>query len=104
MLVERIDDDKDGFVTEEEMKAWIKYAQKRWVYEEVDRQFKSHDLDEDGLVSWEEYKNATYGYLMGMTTDSPDSDGKAHYMIAYQRIYSAKKPKVHFLVCRGSRP
>lgn len=66
MLVERIDEDKDGFVTVEEMKKWIKHAQKRWIYDDVDRQWKSHDLNGDGMVSWEEYKNATYGYVLGM--------------------------------------
>lgn len=49
----------------EELKAWIKFAQKRWIYEDVERQWKGHDLNEDGLVSWEEYKNATYGYILG---------------------------------------
>lgn len=68
MLVDRIDDDKDGFVTEAEMKAWIKLAQKRWLVEDVERQFKTHDIDGDKLISWEEYKNATYGYIMGMST------------------------------------
>lgn len=66
MLVERIDEDKDGYITVEEMKKWIKHAQKKWIYDDVDRQWKSHDLDEDGVVSWEEYKKATYGYIMGM--------------------------------------
>lgn len=70
MLVERIDDDKDGYVTVEEMKKWIKHAQKRWIYDDVDRQWKSHDLNGDGTVSWEEYKNATYGYILGMTADN----------------------------------
>lgn len=65
MLVERIDDDKDGFVTVEEMKKWIKHAQKRWIYDDVERQWKNHDLNGDGVVSWEEYKNATYGYILG---------------------------------------
>lgn len=46
----------------DELKDWIKFAQKRWIYEDVERQWKGHDLNEDGLVSWEEYKNATYGY------------------------------------------
>lgn len=29
----------------------IKFAQKRWIYEDVERQWKGHDLNEDGLVS-----------------------------------------------------
>ncbi|KAG7216101.1 hypothetical protein INR49_007853 [Caranx melampygus] len=50
MLVERIDEDKDGYVTVEEMKRWIKHAQKRWIYDDVDRQWKSHDLNGDEVV------------------------------------------------------
>uniref|UniRef100_A0A3P8UT21 Reticulocalbin-3 n=1 Tax=Cynoglossus semilaevis TaxID=244447 RepID=A0A3P8UT21_CYNSE len=75
MLVERIDDDKDGFVTVEEMKKWIKHAQKRWIYDDVERQWKNHDLNGDGVVSWEEYKNATYGYIL----DDPDPDDGFRY-------------------------
>lgn len=65
MLVERIDEDKDGYVTADEMKRWIKHAQKKWIYDDVDRQWKSHDLNSDDMVSWEEYRNATYGYILG---------------------------------------
>lgn len=61
----KIDADKDGGVTVEELRDWIKYAQKRWIYEDVERQWKGHDLNGDNLVSWEEYKNATYGYILG---------------------------------------
>ncbi|KAL0618061.1 Calumenin [Plecturocebus cupreus] len=69
-IVSKIDGDKDGFVTVDELKDWIKFAQKRWIYEDVERQWKGHDLNEDGLVSWEEYKNATYGYVL----DKIDAD------------------------------
>lgn len=65
-IVEKIDENHDGFVTVDEMKNWIKHAQKRWIYEDVDRQWQAHDLDSDAHVSWEEYKNATYGYVLGM--------------------------------------
>nr|XP_046206207.1 calumenin-B-like isoform X1 [Oncorhynchus gorbuscha] len=72
MLVERIDEDKNGYVSVEELKKWIKHSQKRWIYDDVDRQWKGHDLNGDGLVSWEEYKNATYGYILD---DSDPEDG-----------------------------
>lgn len=61
----KIDADKDGLVTVEELRDWIKFAQKRWIFEDVERQWKGHDLNGDNLVSWEEYKNATYGYIFG---------------------------------------
>lgn len=84
MLVERIDEDKDGYVTVEEMKKWIKHAQKKWIYDDVDRQWKTHDLDEDGEVSWEEYKKATYGYIMGM----PVCAWKGWYTVLILSLYS----------------
>uniref|UniRef100_A0A8C0F1F9 EF-hand domain-containing protein n=1 Tax=Bubo bubo TaxID=30461 RepID=A0A8C0F1F9_BUBBB len=68
-IVSKIDEDKDGFVTVEELKDWIKFAQKRWIYEDVERQWKGHDLNEDGLISWEEYKNATYVIVGKIDTD-----------------------------------
>lgn len=83
MLVERIDEDKDGYVTVEEMKKWIKHAQKRWIYDDVDRQWKSHDLNGDNVVSWEEYKNATYGYILGTQADS-------FHFICYLYFYRQK--------------
>ncbi|KAG5273977.1 hypothetical protein AALO_G00157830 [Alosa alosa] len=64
MIVERMDEDGDGFVSVEEMKNWIKHAQKRWIYQDVDRQWQGHDLNGDNHVTWEEYKNATYGYIL----------------------------------------
>lgn len=78
MLVDRIDDDKDGFVTQAEMIVWIKKSQSRWMLEEVERQFKTQDLDGDGLVTWEEYKNATYGYMM--------EEGDPEEEIGYKRM------------------
>ncbi|XP_010224301.1 PREDICTED: calumenin, partial [Tinamus guttatus] len=61
MIVAKIDTDKDGFVTEGELKAWIKKAQKKYVYDSVERQWQDFDLNRDGLVSWDEYRNVTYG-------------------------------------------
>uniref|UniRef100_A0A8C4RRF1 Reticulocalbin-3 n=1 Tax=Erpetoichthys calabaricus TaxID=27687 RepID=A0A8C4RRF1_ERPCA len=42
-IVDRIDNDNNGYVTVEELKNWIKRVQK---------------------ISWEEYKQATYGYYL----------------------------------------
>lgn len=64
-MVGKIDTDKDGFVTEGELKDWIKKAQKKYVYENVARQWQEYDLDQDGLISWAEYRNVTYGTYLG---------------------------------------
>lgn len=61
----KIDKDGDGFVTEQELKDWIKYAQNKYIYEDAEKQVENNDLNKDGFVSWEEYKNNTYGFMDG---------------------------------------
>ncbi|KAM6895215.1 calumenin-A [Xenentodon cancila] len=70
IIVDKIDGNKDGFVSEEEMEAWIKNAQKKHVYESVERQWNDFDLNKDGLITWEEYKNVTYGSYLDDPTDT----------------------------------
>lgn len=65
IIVDKIDADQDGFVTEAELKAWIKKAQKKYIYDNVDRQWKDFDMNNDGMISWDEYKNVTYGTYLG---------------------------------------
>lgn len=64
-IVDKIDADEDGFVTEAELKAWIKKAQKKYIYDNVERQWKDFDINNDGMISWDEYKNVTYGSYLG---------------------------------------
>ncbi|KAM3859207.1 calumenin-A [Diretmus argenteus] len=75
LIVDKIDDNKDGAVTEEELKAWIKKAQKKYIYDSVDRQWKEFDMNNDGLITWEEYKNVTYGNYI----EDPDADSEHNY-------------------------
>ncbi|NXN78040.1 RCN1 protein, partial [Bombycilla garrulus] len=63
-IVDRIDDDKDGYITTEELKTWIKRVQKRYIYENVAKVWKDYDLNKDDKIAWEEYKKATYGYYL----------------------------------------
>ncbi|XP_015333223.2 reticulocalbin-1, partial [Marmota marmota marmota] len=72
-IVDRIDSDGDGFVTTEELKSWIKRVQKRYIYDNVAKVWKDYDRDKDDKISWEEYKQATYGYYLGNPTEFQDS-------------------------------
>lgn len=65
MIVDKIDADKDGFVTEGELKSWIKHAQKKYIYDNVENQWQEFDMNQDGLISWDEYRNVTYGTYLG---------------------------------------
>lgn len=64
-IVDRIDSDVDGYISTDELKAWIKRVQKRYVYENVAKVWTDYDLNKDNKISWDEYKQATYGYYLG---------------------------------------
>ena len=66
IIVDKIDKDGDGFVTEDELKHWIQYVQKKYVMDDTDRMWKSHENDLQGdRLSWDSYRNHTYGYQYG---------------------------------------
>lgn len=77
MIVDRIDTDKDGYVSHAELHYWIKHRQRRYIEENVDKHWKEYDQNKDGKVGWEEYKNTTYGYYLDEEFD--DVDDKASY-------------------------
>ncbi|XP_030295092.1 calumenin-A [Sparus aurata] len=71
IIVDKIDNNNDGFVAEDELKVWIKAAQKKHIFDSVEQQWKDFDMNNDGLISWDEYKNVTYGsYLEDPQTES----------------------------------
>ncbi|KAG7492144.1 hypothetical protein MATL_G00011280 [Megalops atlanticus] len=76
-IVDRIDTDGDGHVSHGELYQWIKHRQRRYIEENVNKHWKEYDQDKDDQVSWEEYKNTTYGYYLDEEFD--DVDDKASY-------------------------
>ncbi|XP_051572727.1 reticulocalbin-1-like [Myxocyprinus asiaticus] len=61
-IVDRIDTDKDGFISHAELHHWIKHRQRRYIEENVDKHWKEYDQNKDGKIAWTEYKNTTYGF------------------------------------------
>ena len=77
----KIDKNRDGKVTKDELKDWIKFASKRYIYEDVDRQWdhlkkltesrltsqglpvEKGSTDAKSPIGWMEYRNNTYGYV-----------------------------------------
>ncbi|KAM8739661.1 calumenin-A isoform 2-T2 [Acanthopagrus schlegelii] len=70
IIVDKIDSNNDGFVSEDELKVWIKAAQKKHIFDSVEHQWKDFDMNNDGLISWDEYKNVTYGSYLDPQTES----------------------------------
>ncbi|KAK9299190.1 hypothetical protein QLX08_007701 [Tetragonisca angustula] len=61
MIVDKIDKDKDGYVTGEELKDWILYTQKRYIRDDVERQWKSHNPEEKEKLPWAKYSAMVFG-------------------------------------------
>ncbi|XP_019123298.1 reticulocalbin-3 isoform X1 [Larimichthys crocea] len=76
-IVDRIDTDKDGYVTHTELHHWIKHRQRRYIEENVNKHWNDYDKNQDGKIAWEEYKNTTYGYYLDEEFD--DVEDKATY-------------------------
>lgn len=62
IIVDKIDKDHDGFVTEAELKDWVQYVQKRYVLSDTERMWKEHEIDDKDTLEWKSYKKRTYGY------------------------------------------
>lgn len=92
-MVDKIDKDKDGFVTEKELKNWIRFTQKRYILEDVDRQWKSHSQEQNDLLTWDEYRKSAYGYLDGLEEiDAKDDENS----IAYKEMLQKDKRRWSF--------
>ena len=63
LLIEKMDRDKNGEVTEEELTVWIHYVQTKYIYDDTERQWEENDTDKDGRITWDEYSKHTYGFL-----------------------------------------
>lgn len=81
--MERIDSNADGYITTDELKAWIKRVQKRYVYENVAKVWTDYDLNKDNKISWDEYKQATYGYYLGKNTGNRQHTGDSSLILFY---------------------
>ncbi|XP_068193869.1 reticulocalbin-3 isoform X1 [Antennarius striatus] len=76
-IVDRIDTDKNGYVSHTELHNWIKHRQRRYIEENVNKHWDDYDKNKDNMIAWEEYKNTTYGYYLDEEFD--DIEDKATY-------------------------
>lgn len=73
-----MDKDQDGYVTKEELKDWIKHVSRRYIYEDADSQWGTHDTDGDGGISWDEWFQSTYKAMAGTSCQN-----SRYYACAY---------------------
>ncbi|XP_035227343.1 calumenin-A-like [Stegodyphus dumicola] len=80
-IVDKIDADKDGFVSMQELKDWIQHTQRRYIIDDSERQWKNLNPNDEPEVTWKTYRKVTYGY----TEDAIDDNEKAHYKEMMER-------------------
>ncbi|XP_054263057.1 calumenin isoform X2 [Macrosteles quadrilineatus] len=85
LIVDKIDGDKDGFVSQEELKDWIRYTQRRYILDDVDRQWKTHNPEEKETISWDQYKKMLYGFMDDMDTADLEKDEEGFSYAAMQK-------------------
>ncbi|KAK6191750.1 hypothetical protein SNE40_003354 [Patella caerulea] len=61
-IIEKIDKNSDGFVSEDELKDWIQYVQKRYITSDTERMWKDYDVSDTNEITWNAYMKRTYGY------------------------------------------
>uniref|UniRef100_A0A8D8Y725 Reticulocalbin-3 n=1 Tax=Cacopsylla melanoneura TaxID=428564 RepID=A0A8D8Y725_9HEMI len=87
IIVDKIDKDKDGFVAKEELKDWIQYTQKRYIHNDVENQWRTHNPENKDKISWDEYKKMVYGFMDEVNPDelAKDEDQGYSYQVMLNR-------------------
>ncbi|KAH8255192.1 hypothetical protein KR038_000677 [Drosophila bunnanda] len=83
VIVDRIDENKDGLINLSELKNWIAYTQRRYIEEDVNRVWKRHNPDNNNTICWETYQKSVYGFLEDM---SPEEQEEEDNGISYKSI------------------
>ncbi|KAM8927143.1 reticulocalbin-2 [Pelodytes ibericus] len=63
-IIRKIDENADGYLTQEELSIWIQKSFKHYVLEDTKEQFAEFDKDQDGIVQWEEYNMQMYDRII----------------------------------------
>ncbi|KAL1459799.1 hypothetical protein WDU94_011753 [Cyamophila willieti] len=87
IIVDKIDHDKDGFVSKEELKDWIQYTQKRYIHNDVENQWRTHNPENKEKITWDEYKKLVYGFMDEVNVDelAKDEDQGFSYQVMLNR-------------------
>lgn len=75
-IVDKIDSNKDGTVNEKELRNWIEYTQKRYINDDVKRQWMANNPENKETMHWQEYKAMVYGFIDNMEQGELDNDNE----------------------------
>lgn len=64
-IVDKIDRDQDGYVTFDELRSWIIFTQKKYLIDDVNKQWQTHNVEGHDKITWDVYRKAVYGFSNG---------------------------------------
>ncbi|CAK6973999.1 calumenin-A [Scomber scombrus] len=99
IIVGKMDSNEDGLVSEEELKLWIRSAHQKHIHGSVEQQWHDFDLNHDGRISWDEYKNVTYGTYLDPQADAHFDYG--HMMARDERRFKVADSNADLLADRA---
>ncbi|XP_043193940.1 calumenin-like [Amphibalanus amphitrite] len=77
LIYDKIDANRDGRLTEEELTKWIKFTQGKYINEDAERQWQAHTTNDKDHITWEDYKKSVYGFTDD-SNDQEDEDGDSY--------------------------
>lgn len=97
-IIERMDSNHDGNITETELKAWIFQSQHRYLDEDVQRQWNTHtgNKPDAKVITWESFKLKTYGFLEE-AHKQPDDMNTYHNMLKFVYCFGLWNLFINFL-------
>merc|ERR1719187_2178262 len=63
---------------------WIHYVQTKYIYDDTERQWEENDKNSDGKITWEEYKEHTYGFLTEEELNHKEDDGFSYEQMLFR--------------------
>lgn len=77
-LVDKMDVDHDGFISQEELKAWLKKIENRYVADDVDRTYDEYnDESKTGYITFDQHKHK----LAEDYADDDDDESSGIYIL-----------------------
>jgi Ca2+-binding EF-hand superfamily protein len=69
VIVDKIDKNNDGFIDMSELKAWIQFTQRRYIQDDIERQWRTHNPENNDTIHWATYSKNVYGFMDDMNLE-----------------------------------
>lgn len=86
IIYDKIDKNNDNLVDLAELKSWIQFTQRRYIQDDVERQWKTHNPNGNDSVEWEIYKGTVYGFLDDL--DEKEKEKEDGMGFSYRKMLS----------------